>query len=190
MLWHITSERERDCIMRIRHYRPVDLPELLEIEESAAAADGRRIYDLAAWFDEHEDESLYNVLVITDDDDEVDPWGQSGTRVEVEGEIAGYTILQARMDEHAYHFYCRGAVRPDLRRRGAGRGLLVSALNRARFWAADYEVEAEQEERALYFEALLPERDPGSRGLATLLELEETDEMIDDGGLRLYRRAL
>lgn len=176
--------------MRIRHYRPVDLPELLEIEESAAAADGRRIYDLAAWFDEHEDESLYNVLVITDDDDEVDPWGQSGTRVEVEGEIAGYTILQARMDEHAYHFYCRGAVRPDLRRRGAGRGLLVSALNRARFWAADYEVEAEQEERALYFEALLPERDPGSRGLATLLELEETDEMIDDGGLRLYRRAL
>lgn len=176
--------------MRIRHYRPVDLPELLEIEESAAAADGRRIYDLAAWFDEHEDESLYNVLVITDDDDEVDPWGQSGTRVEVEGEIAGYTILQARMDEHAYHFYCRGAVRPDLRRRGAGRGLLVSALNRARFWAADYEVEAEQEERALYFEALLPERDPGSRGLATLLELEETDEMMDDGGLRLYRRAL
>lgn len=176
--------------MRIRHYRPVDLPELLEIEERAAAADGRRIYDLATWFDEHEDESLYNVLVITDDDDDVDPWGQAGTRVEVEGEIAGYTILQLREDERAYHFYCRGAVRPNLRRRGAGRGLLVSALNRARFWAADYEVEAEQEERALYFEAPLPERDPGSRGLATLLELEETDEMMDDGGLRLYRRAL
>jgi GNAT superfamily N-acetyltransferase len=176
--------------MRIRHYRPVDLPELLEIEERAAAADGRRIYDLAAWFDEHEDESLYNVLVITDDDDDVDPWGQSGTRVEVEGEIAGYTILQLREDEQAYHFYCRGVVRPDLRQRGAGRGLLVSALNRARFWAADYEVEAEQEERALYFEAWLPEHDPGSRGLATLLELEETDEMMDDGGLRLYRRSL
>jgi GNAT superfamily N-acetyltransferase len=176
--------------MRIRHYRPADVPELLEIEERAAAADGRRIYDLAAWFDEHEDESLYNVLVITDDDDEVDPWGQSGTRVEVEGEIAGYTILQLREDERAYHFYCCGAVRPDLRRRGAGRGLLVSALNRARFWAADYEVEAEQEERALYFEAWLPERDPGSHGLATLLELEETDEMMDDGGSRLYRRSL
>jgi len=175
--------------MRIRHYRPVDLPELLEVEERAAAADGRRVYDLAAWFSEHEDESMYNVLVITDDDDEVDPWGQSGTRVEVEGEIAGYTILQLREDERAYHFYCRGAVRPRLRRQGAGRGLLVSALNRARFWAADYESEAEQEGRALYFEALLPERDPGSADLATLLELSETGEVMDEG-LRLYRRSL
>jgi len=175
--------------MRIRHFRPVDLPELLEIEERAAAADGRRVYDLAAWFSEQEDESMYNVLVITDDDDDIEPWGQSGTRVEAEGEIAGYTILQVRVDERAYHFYCRGAVRPDLRRRGAGRGLLVSALNRARFWAADYEAEAEQEERALYFEALLPERDPGSRGLAVLLELAETDE-VTDTGLRMYLRSL
>src|SRR2546427_3347102 len=48
------------------------------------------------------------------------------------------------------------------RSRGAGRALLICGLNRARSWSAEFEFEAEEKESPIYFEALLPLRDPAS----------------------------
>lgn len=175
--------------MRIRNYRPIDALALVLIHEEAAAVDGTPVRDLERWFEEHEDEARHNVFVITDDDDELATWSQAGTLEGIEGEIAGYTILHLREDERGYHFVCEGAVAPAYRRQGAGRALLISALNRAHIWSADYEFEAEQTGRALYFEALLPVRDASSPGLAAACDLEAADDVVEEGK-RLYRRVL
>lgn len=175
--------------MRIRNFRPVDVFALVEIDEQAAAIDGTCARDLEAWLAEHQEEAMHNVFVITDDDDELNTWGQAGTLEGIEGEIVGFTILHLRVDERAYHFVCEGAVQPAYRRQGAGRALLISALNWAHIWSADYEFDAEQEGRALYFEALLPDNDTNSPGLASACELEATDDAVEEG-MRLYRRGL
>ncbi len=177
--------------MRIRNYRQGDVSTLVSIQQQAAQADGVEVKSLAdfeAWLTAPELEAESNAFVITDDD-ESNEWGQGGTLEGVEGPIVGYTVLQLYQDQQAYHFVCEGAVQPQHRRRNAGRALLICALNRARIWATEFEFEAEQEGHPIYFEALLPLRDPASENLAAKCEMEPTDEPVLEG-MRLYRREL
>jgi GNAT superfamily N-acetyltransferase len=177
--------------MRIRNYRQVDLPTLLQIQQLAARADGTQTMggsDFEEWLAQPELEAEANVFVITDDD-ESNEWGQAGTLEGVEGEVVGYTVLQLRQSYHAYHFLCEGSVHPEQRRRGAGRALLICALNRTRSWSTEFEFEAEQEGRPIYFEALLPLRDPASERLAAKCEMRRADEPVMEGR-RLYRLEL
>ena len=177
--------------MRIRNYREVDIPTLYQIQELAAETDGveaKNMGEFEAWLTAHHLEAEDNVFVITDDD-ESNEWGQAGTLEGVEGEIVGYTVLELHQDAQAFHFLCQGAVHPQHRGRNAGWALLICALNRARIWAAEFEFEAEQEGRTIYFEALFPVRDPGSARLATRCEMQPTDEVVVEG-MRLYRREL
>src|SRR5450432_210336 len=119
--------------MRIRTFHYEDMPTLIEIEQQAALADGRKARpDFAAWLTTPEHDPLSNIFVITDDDDEINTWGQAGTLEGIEGEIVGYTLVQELQDQEGYHLLCRGAVAPAQRRRNAGRALLICALNRAR----------------------------------------------------------
>src|SRR5205823_9871485 len=177
--------------MRIRNYREVDIPTLYQIQQLAAKADGveaKNMGEFEAWLAAHHLKAEDNVFVITDDD-ESNEWGQAGTLEGVEGEIVGYTVLELHQDQRAYHFCCEGTVHPAYRRQNAGRALLICALNRARIWAAEFEFEAEQEGRSIYFEALLPLHDPASKRLAAKCEMEPTDEHILEG-MQLYRREL
>lgn len=174
--------------MRIRNYRQGDIPTIVHIQQLAAEADGAEemgTEGFEEWFSHPEVEPESNVFLITDDD-ETNEWGQAGTLEGLEGEVVGYTVLQLRRSEHAYHFLCEGGVLPQHRRRGAGHGLLICALNRARIWATEFEFEAAQAGDPLYFEALLPLRDPASENLATALEMQPTDELTLRG-MRLYR---
>jgi GNAT superfamily N-acetyltransferase len=178
--------------MRIRNYRQVDLPALVEIQQLAAKADATEAMgtgDFEEWLTQPELEAEANVFVVTDDDDELNVWGQGETLEGVEGEVVGYTVLQLRRSQHAYHFLCEGAVHPEHRRRGAGRALLICALNRARIWSTEFEFEAEQQGHSIYFEALLPLGDPASDGLAAKCAMQAVDEPALDG-MRLYRREL
>ncbi len=177
--------------MRIRNYRGVDLPALVDIQQLAAKANGTEAMgaaDFEEWLKQPELEAETNVFVITDDD-ESNEWGQAGTLEGVEGEVVGYTVLQLRYSQHAYHFLCEGAVHPAHRRQGAGRALLICALNRARTWSADFEFEAEEKGHPIYFEALLPFRDPASNKLAARCDMQPTSEPALEG-MRLYRREL
>jgi ribosomal protein S18 acetylase RimI-like enzyme len=176
--------------MRIRHYRPEYLQSIVRIQHAAAEADGmaaRSEADITNWLQELEAEA--NAFVVTDDDDELNPWGQAGTLDGLEGEVAGYTVVQLRRDQSGYHFLCQGVVHPQHRRQNAGRTLLVGALNRARLLAADFEFEAEQEGIPIYFEAVLPAADPGATRLAAKYEMQLTDEVVGEE-TRLYRREL
>jgi GNAT superfamily N-acetyltransferase len=177
--------------MRIRTYRPVDMPLLLEIQQLAAQSDGTTSAsptDFAAWLSNPALEAAHNVFIVTDDD-ETNTWGQGDTLEGIEGEIIGYTTLTLHQDKHAYHFLCQGAVSPQYRRQNAGRALLICALNRARIWAAEFEFEAEQEGKPLYLEALLPLADPASSRLAAKCDMQPADEPAP-AGMQLYRRAL
>src|SRR5256885_14567227 len=134
--------------MRIRNFRQSDIPILIDLQQLAAETDGLALEDLidfAAWSTYPELGEAYTVFVITDDD-ESNEWGQAGTLEGVEGEVVGYTVVQLRYSQHAYHFLCEGAVHPVHRRRGAGRALLICGLNRARSWSAEFEFEAEEKE--------------------------------------------
>jgi len=176
--------------MRIRNYRPGDIETLLHIQQQAAQADGARamsISDFEWWLAQPELEAEFNVFVITDDD-ESNEWGQGGTLEGIEGEVIGYTVLQLRQEQYAYHFLCEGTVHPQHRRRGAGYALLVSALNHALLKATEIEFKQEQKGYPIYFEALLPLRDPASENLAARCEMQPTDEQLD--GMKLYRRRL
>ncbi len=178
--------------MRIRNFRLEDIPTLTHIERIAAETDERPVIseaEFAAWISSAEVDALANAFVITDDDDEINTWGQAGTLEGVEGEIVGYTVLQVMQDQEAYHLYCHGTVYPRHRRRNAGRALIICALNRARMMAFDFEREAEQRRIPIYFEALFPIRDPSSARLATKCELQKADVPVSDG-LCLYRQAL
>ncbi|HYK85149.1 MAG TPA: GNAT family N-acetyltransferase [Ktedonobacteraceae bacterium] len=178
--------------MRIRTFRQVDLLTIVSIQQQAAIADGmeqKSVTDFEAWFAEPELEAASSVFVITDDDDELNRWGQSEALEGIEGEIVGYTVLQFRRSGNEYHFLCQGAVQPEQRRRGAGRALLICALNWARMLAAEFEFEAEQEGHSIYFEALLPVRDAASARLAARCEMYPTNEGAL-AGTQLYRREL
>jgi GNAT superfamily N-acetyltransferase len=176
--------------MRIRNFRPEDIPTLTHIQRVAAEVDKVTIIsesEFAAWISAVEIDATSNAFVITDDDDEINVWGQAGTLEGVEGEIVGYTVLQMRQDQEAYHLYCQGTVHPQHRRRNAGRALIICALNRARLLAFDFEAEAEQIGVPIYFEALLPVHDPSSARLAAKCEMQ--DVAVADG-LWLYRQIL
>ncbi|GAC1680146.1 MAG: hypothetical protein NVS9B9_01100 [Ktedonobacteraceae bacterium] len=179
--------------MRIRNYRPEDMPTLLQVEQLATHADS---YDasqpeisIEVWLTKPDVDARSNVFVITDDDDELNTWGQAGTLDGIEGEIVGYTVLTLSQDQEAYHLLCRGTVHPQQRQRGAGRLLLVAALNRARIVAADFEFEAEQDGIPIYFEALFPIRNTTSSRLTEKCDLQAVDEEKQHG-MQLYRREL
>lgn len=178
--------------MRIRYYREYDLPVLVHIQQLAAQADGLEPFseaDFISWFTSPALDPLANAFVMTDDDDELQTWGQGGNLEGIEGEIAGYTTVQLHHDEQGYHVLCRGTVHPQYRHQHAGRALLVGALNRARILFTDFEFEAEAGGMPLYFEALLPLKDPIAPLLAAKCEMQPIDEPAPKG-LKLYRRAL
>ncbi len=165
--------------MRIRRYRPGDIATLAHIQQQAARVDGiapMSEADFEQWLAQPELQPATNVFLITDDDDDLNEWGQAGTLDGLEGEAVGYTVLQLRRSHHAYHFLCEGAVLPLQRRRGAGYALLMSALNNARVRVFEFEYEARQQGQPIYFEALLPENDPAAENLAAQFEMQRVDE--------------
>lgn len=178
--------------MRIRRYRPGDIPTLAHIQQQAAQVDGVAPLseaDFEQWLARPKLEATSNVFLITDDDDDLNEWGQAGTLEGLEGEAVGYTVLQLRRSHYAYHFLCEGAVLPVHRRRGAGYALLMSALNNARVRMFELEYEAHQQGQPVYFEALLPERDPASENLTAQFEMQLVEEKMVVG-MRLYRGEL
>lgn len=178
--------------MRIRNFRQIDIPRLAQIQQLAAGVDGieaMNAADFAEWLLQLELEAEFNVFVITDDDDEINEWGQAGTLEGIEGETVGYTVLQLRQSQHAYHFLCQGTVHPLYRRQNAGFALLICALNRVHMLSSEFEFEAELAGHPIYFEALLPLNDVASERLARKCEMQPTDERMLEG-MRLYRREL
>jgi len=177
--------------MRIRNYRLENLPTIIQIRQAALQTDNSTVPQpsIEAWLTNTAMDALANAFVITDDDDELNSWGQAGTLDGLEGEVAGYTTLTLFRDKDGYHFLCQGAVHPQQRGQGAGRLLLVGALNRARILAAEFEFEAEQEDIPIYFEALLPARDTPSSHLAEKCEMQAV-EGVQQNGMQLYRREL
>jgi GNAT superfamily N-acetyltransferase len=178
--------------MRIRNFRPEDIPTLICIQQAAAQVDNSvkmSEEEFAIWHLAETADPLSNAFVITDDDDELNTWGQAGTLEGIEGEIVGYTIIQLYHDRKAYHLHSQGTVHPEHRRKNAGRALLICALNRARLIAAEFEFEAEQAGIPIYFEAWLPINNPASDRLATKCDMLPTDEQAPQG-MRLYRRNL
>jgi ribosomal protein S18 acetylase RimI-like enzyme len=178
--------------MRIRNYRQGDIPTLVYIQQLAAQTDGVEpisVTDFEEWLAQPELEAGSNIFLITDDDDDLNSWGQGDVLDGLEGEVVGYTVLQLRHSQHAYHFLCEGAVLPQHRMRGAGQALLICALNHARMRASEIEFEAQQQGFPIYFEALLPVSDPASESLAAKCDLQSTDEPTLKG-MRLYRGEL
>ncbi len=178
--------------MRIRNYRQGDIPTLVHIQQLAAQTDNvdaMSAADFEEWLAQSELEAGSNIFLITDDDDELNSWGQGDVLDGLEGEVVGYTVLQLRRSQHAYHFLCEGAVLPQHRRRGAGQALLICALNHARIRASEFEFEAQKQGFPIYFEALLPVGDPASESLAAKCDMQLTDEPVLKG-MRLYRSEL
>ena len=178
--------------MRIRNYRQGDIPTLVYIQQLAAQADNvdsMSIADFEEWLAQPELQAGLNIFLITDDDDDLNNWGQGDVLDGLEGEVVGYTVLQLRQSHHSYHFLCEGAVLPQHRRRGAGQALLICALNHARLRASEIEFEAQRLGTPIYFEALLPVDDPASKSLAAKCEMYSTDEPTLKG-MQLYRSEL
>lgn len=178
--------------MRIRYYRQGDIPTLTHIQQLAAQADNvdpMSMVDFEEWLMQSELQDGSNIFLITDDDDDLNNWGQGDVLDGIEGEVVGYTVLQMRQSHHAYHFLCEGAVIPQHRRRGAGQALLICSLNHARLRASEFEFEARQQSFSMYFEALLPIEDPASKRLALKFYMHPTDEHTLKG-MQLYRSEL
>lgn len=178
--------------MRIRTYRRGDIPTLAHIQQTAARFDGLEAIsesDLEQMLAQSMRRSGYNIFLITDDDDELNTWGQGETLEGLEGEVVGYTILQLDKNLHAYHIRSFGAVLPEHRQRGAGHALLLCALNHARMQSINFVAEARQQGLPIYFEVELPEHDPTTEPLARMFELEETTEAAQKG-MRLYHTEL
>ncbi len=178
--------------MRIRNYRQGDIPTLVHIQQLAAQADNVDVMSMAdfeEWLAQPELQAGSNIFLITDDDDDLNNWGQGDVLDGLEGEVVGYTVLQLRRSHRAYHFLCEGVVLPQHRRHGAGQALLICALNHARLRASEFEVEAQQQELPIYFEALLPVEDPASKSLAAKFDMHPTDEPALKG-MQLYRSEL
>lgn len=179
--------------MRVRTFREDDLPALLEVQRAAYRYDRSVIQDeatLIAWLSDVHNDARANAFVITDDDDELNTWGQAGTLEGIEGEIVGYTLLDVRHDAEGYHLRCLGTVDPAQRNRNAGRALLICALNRARYLAVDFEFTTEQEALPIYFEVMLPTRDAHTSQLAEKCELQRIERAEVEEGMQLYRRTL
>ncbi|MGZ3629019.1 MAG: N-acetyltransferase family protein [Ktedonobacteraceae bacterium] len=178
--------------MRIRYYRQGDIPTLAQIQQLAAEADNldaMSVVDFEEWLKQPELRDGSNVFLITDDDDDLNNWGQGDVLDGIEGEVVGYTVLQMRRSHHAYHFLSEGAVIPQHRRRGAGQALLICSLNHARLCASEFEFEAQQQSFPMYFEALLPIEDSASKRLAAKFDMYSTDEPVLKG-MQLYRIEL
>jgi GNAT superfamily N-acetyltransferase len=178
--------------MRIRNYRQGDVPTLVHIQQLAAQADNvdsMSIADFEEWLAQPEFQEGSTIFLITDDDDDLDNWGQGDVLDGLEGEVVGYTVLQLRQSHHAYHFLCKGTVHPQYRRSGAGQALLICALNHARLRSSEFEFEAQQQAFPIYFEALLPIEDPASERLAAKFDMYLTDEPVLKGR-QLYRSEL
>ena len=178
--------------MRIRNYRQGDIPTLVHIQQLAAQADNvdsMSMSDFEEWLAQPELQAGSNIFLITDDDDDLNNWGQGDVLDGLEGEVVGYTVLQLRRSHHAYHFLCEGAVLPQHRRRGAGQALLICALNHARLCASEFEFEAQHQGLRIYFESLLPVGDPASANLAAKCDMHPTDEPALKG-MQLYRSEL
>jgi len=177
--------------MRVRNFRQEDIPALFHIHQLAGQTDGtavKSIDEFQAWLTTPELDAASNVFVVMDDE-ESNEWGQGGTLEGVEGEVIGYTVLQLHQSQYAYHLRCEGAAHPEHRRRHAGLALLICALNRARIWAFEFEFEAQQEGRSIYFDALLPQSDPASENRVAQCEMQPVDEEGLEG-MRLYRSEL
>lgn len=178
--------------MRIRIYRPGDIPTLVSIQQQAARVDGLEELDELGFrqlLAQPEMRNSYYAFLITDDDDELNTWGQGETLEGLEGEVVGYTILQFREDPQAYYFHSYGSVLPEHRQRGAGHALLLCAMNHARMKAIDVMAEARRRGVPIYFQVLLPENDPTTPHLVNMFELDKTAELAPTG-LRLYRTEL
>jgi ribosomal protein S18 acetylase RimI-like enzyme len=178
--------------MRIRNYRQGDVSTLVHIQQVAAQTDGVEplsMADFEEWLAQPEIEAGSNVFLITDDDDDLNNWGQGDVLDGLEGEVVGYTVLQLRRSQHAFHFLCEGAVLPQHRGRGAGQALMICALNHARMRASEFEFEAQQQGFPIYFEALLPVSDPASESLAVKCEMQPSDGDVLKG-MWLYRSEL
>jgi hypothetical protein len=178
--------------VRIRNYRQEDLPTLIHIERLAREADGRELLreaDFVSLLTDPLVDAFANAFVITDDDDELNTWGQAGTLEGTEGEIVGYTVVSLLREQQCYQLRCQGTVHPQFRRQHAGRALFICALNRARIIAAEFEFEAERDEMPIYFEALLPAKDPTASYLAAKCGMEPVDSAVAPG-LCLYRCEL
>ena len=178
--------------MRVRTYRPGDIPTLVYIQQTAALSDGLALMseaELTGLLTQAMSTSGYTIFLITDDDDELNTWGQGETLEGIEGEVVGYAILQQYTDERAYHIRSQGAVLPEHRQRGAGHALLLCALNHARMQAINVMNEARQQGLPIYFEVELPSSDPTTEALTRLFELEDAHEVAQPG-MRLYRIEL
>jgi hypothetical protein len=178
--------------MRIRTYRSGDIPILVHVQNQAAAFDGLTPLneaDFVLLLERSIRRTGYNVFLLTDDDDELNTWGQGESLEGVEGEVIGYTILQLSKQEDAYHFYCHGTILPEYRSLGGGHGLILCALNHARLQALDFIAEARRRGTPVSFDVPLPDNDPAAQRLARDFEMEETDTLIQ-GRLRLYRLEL
>ncbi|GCE24660.1 hypothetical protein KDA_01440 [Dictyobacter alpinus] len=178
--------------MRIRHFRSGDISSVATIQQAAVEFEQRPVQseeEFINWFFNPANDVLSNAFVMTDDDDELLTWGQAGTLEGIEGEIVAYTLLQCLRDSEGYHLRCQGTVHPEYRHQGAGRALMVGALNRARLLASDFEFEAEAEGIPVYFEVLLPIADPGATQLAKKFDLQPADQS-NIYGLQLYRTIL
>lgn len=178
--------------MRIRTYRSGDIPTLLHIQQTAARFDGLPVMSEAEFeqlLTQAMSSSGYTIFLITDDDDELNTWGQGETLEGLEGEVVGYAILQQSKSASAYHIHSQGAVLPEHRQRGAGYALLLCALNHARMQAINFTAEARQQGLPIYFEVELPAHDSTTEPLARTFELEATAEAAS-GGMRFYRTEL
>ncbi len=178
--------------MRIRTYRHGDIPTLIQVQHKAALFDGLPAMsetELTRLLEQSLSRRGYNVFLITDDDDELNTWGQGESLDGLQGEVVGYTILQLYPTTHAYHFYCHGAVLPAYRRQGAGHALLLCALNHARLQAIDFANEAHAHGKPIFLDFPLPTHDPAAYSLAQTFELVEAPEPLETG-LRLYRIEL
>ena len=178
--------------MRIRTYRSGDIPILAHVQHIAAAFDGLEPLseaDFANLLDRSLTRRGYNVFLLTDDDDELNTWGQGESLEGVEGEVVGYTILQLSASKAAYHFRCYGTVLPEYRARGAGHGLILCALNHARLQALDFVAQARQQGTPIYFEVPLPVNNGGAERLASDFELEKSETLVTER-LLLYRTEL
>lgn len=175
--------------MRVRNYRPEDSDAILTLQRLAMQADGTSISDeqIEALLANPVIDARSNAFIVTDDDDELNTWGQAGTLDGITGETVGYTLLQTVQDEQSYHLRCTGTVHPVFRGQHVGRLLFVAAMNRARYLAQEFE--AEETGIAVYFEALLPIHDEKAAHLAAKLDMQATQEPAPPG-LRLYRREL
>lgn len=180
------------AIMRIRTYRIGDIVTLVDIQHQAAK------FDHLEPMSREEIEQLltqsirrtgYNVFLITDDDDELNTWGQGESLDGPEGEVVGYTILHLNKLQQSYHFRCYGTVLPEYRARGAGHALLLCAMNHARMQSIDFVFEARRLGQPIYFEVELPARDPAIQYLVNMFELEESTTSLQPG-LCLYRTEL